>query len=91
MKVEQSVQVVWKRDKTMSVVTQRNYKINYKTQKTMPQTKFSWILILIQYRSMLKEEIKPGEKHNITQNHEYFVAYIQQHFEMSEIYIILAS
>ena len=37
MKLEQSVPVVWKRDKTMSVVTQRNYKINYKTQKTMPQ------------------------------------------------------
>lgn len=38
MKLEQSASSVETRQ-TMSVVTQRNYKINYKTQKTMPQTK----------------------------------------------------
>lgn len=58
-------------------------------RKIRRQTEVNWIII--QYRNMLKEAIKPGGKHSVTQNHEYFTAYSQQHFETSEIHITLAS
>lgn len=68
---------------------ERNYKINSKIRKIKPQTEDNWISFYTE--TWWKQQINLEDKHSVTQNHEYFIAYSQQHFEMSEIHITFSS